>query len=139
MKRTAAGVAALLLLTASTAAAQVFACSVDRGERLVLKSKTIDPNVFVWDRKELMVAYASGLWPGPKTVLQHALLSSPGTIGVAVECDSDAIRPKNAMTTQDAIAIRITNGPHRGHYGWVASDDVHVLRPAGTLVRTRGT
>ncbi len=130
--------AALVLLTASPAAAQVFACSVERGERVVLKSKTIDPNVFVWDRKALVVAYASGVWPGPKVVLQHALLSSPGTIGIALECDAAAIRPKNTVAMQDAIAVRLINGPHRGRSGWVASDDVHVLRPAGSL-RARGT
>jgi hypothetical protein len=128
MKRTVAGVAALVLLTTSTAVAQGTSCSIDRGERIVLKSKTIDPNVFVWDRKDLMIAYATGVWPGPKTVLQHAFLSSPGTVGVAIACDASAVRPKNAIATQDAVAIRITDGPHRGRSGWVASDDVHVLR-----------
>ena len=112
---------------------------VDRGERIVPKSKTIDPNVFVWDRKDLMVAYASGIWPGPKTVLQHAFLSkAPERSELGIACDASAVRPKNAIATQDAVAIRIIEGPHRGRSGWVASDEVHLLRPAGSA-RARGT
>ncbi|HXP94561.1 MAG TPA: hypothetical protein VN905_13900 [Candidatus Binatia bacterium] len=136
MKRAAATIA-LVLLTASNAAAQATGCSVDRGARVMLKSQTIDPDVLVWDRKDLMVAYASGVWPGAKAVLQHTFLSSPGTTAVAVSCEPAAIRPKYALAPQDAIAIRLVNGPRRGRYGWVASDDVHVLRPAAQ--RSRGT
>lgn len=137
MMLTAMALVAAVLLTTSSAVAQATACSVDRGARVMLKSNTIDPDVLVWDRKELMVAYASGIWPGAKTVLQHTFLSSPGTTAVAVSCDAAAIRPRNALNPQDAIAIRVVNGPRRGRYGWVASDDVHPLRPAAQ--RSRGT
>lgn len=75
-----------------------------------------------------MIAYASGIWPGTKTTLQHTLLSSPGTVAVVLACAAAEIRPKNALVAQDAVLVRIVAGPHRNRSGWVASDDVHRLR-----------
>ena len=100
------------------------------GERVLLKSGTIDPDVFVWDLKPLMIAYASGIWPGTKDVLRHTLLMSPGTIGIVLACQSGAIRPNALPLAEDAVGIRITTGPYSGRSGWVASNDVHPLQPA---------
>jgi len=127
MRYAAATIAALVVLMVSGAAAQAAGCSVAVGTRVMLKARTIDPDVLVWDRKDLLIAYASGIWPGTKTVLQHALLSSPGTPAITRACAAAAIRPAHAAA-EDAIAIRITGGPHRGREGWVAAADVHVIR-----------
>jgi hypothetical protein len=124
-----AAVAAIVLMLASHAAAQA-ACVASRGERVVLKSNTVDPDVFVWDRKALMISYASGVWPGTRDVLQHTLLTSPGTTAIVAACEVAAIRPSLFPSVQDAVAIRLMSGPYRGRYGWVASNDIHPLRPA---------
>lgn len=123
--------AALVALAIWSTAVQGAVCSVNRGARVTLRSRTLDPDVFVWNNKALMISYASGIWPGTKALLAHAILSSPGTIAVTIACESRAIRPKNALVVQDAIAVRILSGPHRGRTGWVASDDVHAVRRIG--------
>jgi hypothetical protein len=137
MKQAAATtMAALVALTMWSAGAQAAVCSVDRGVRVLLRSRTLDPDVFVWDRKTPMIAYASGIWPGTKELLAHAVLTAPGTVAVTTACESGAIRPKNALAAGDAVAIRILSGAHRGRTGWVASDDVHaVRRPVGGITK----
>jgi hypothetical protein len=34
---------------------------------------------------------------------------------------------KEGNDTRDLIGIRLTNGPNKGRYGWVTSDDVHEI------------
>lgn len=130
----AVAVAALAVLS-FTAPVQAEACTTTPGERIVLKANTIDSDVFVWDRRELLIDYASGAWPGTKAVLAHTLLFPAGTIALAIACQPAVIRPKLSSAVQDAIAIRILSGLHRGRTGWVASSDVHHLRRVHTKRR----
>jgi len=34
---------------------------------------------------------------------------------------------KEGNDPRDLVGIRLTNGPNRGRYGWVTSDDVHEI------------
>ncbi len=91
---------------------------------MVLKSSDIDPDVFVWDAKQRVVDYAGGEW-GTHEVLAHTVLAKPGTRAVVVQCMPAAVHKKYTADARDAIGIRLVNGPNKGRYGWVTSDDVH--------------
>lgn len=129
MKRAAvaAWVSAALIAALALPAA---ACGSAVGEQVMLRSIDLDPDVFVWDARDLMIEYASGTWLPTATVFRHALLSGPGTRAVTVGCVAGAVRPSYASPPLDAIAVRLLSGPHRGRYGWVSSSDVHPLRDA---------
>jgi hypothetical protein len=90
-----------------------------------LKSAELDPDVFVWDAQERVVEYAGGYWRDTHDVLTHTLLAKPGTRAVVVQCTAGAVRPKYAADSRDAIGIRLVNGPNKGRYGWVTSEDIH--------------
>ncbi len=116
---------ALALLAAANFSAQAAPCGVQPGHAVFLKSGDIDPDVFVWDTRQRVVDYAGGSW-GTSEVLAHTVLAKPGTRAVIVQCMPDAVRTKGG-STRDAIGIKLVNGPNKGRYGWVTSDDVHLL------------
>jgi hypothetical protein len=117
---------ALALLCALSTPALASPCSVPLGHAVVLKSVDIDPDVFVWDAKQRVVDYAGGHWES-RDVLAHTLLAKPGTRAVIVQCDPGAVRMKFAPEHRDAVGIKLMNGPNKGRYGWVTSEDVHEI------------
>ena len=99
-------------------------CGVQVGRAVALKSVELDPDVFVWDTKQRVIDYGSGRWGDTHEVIQHTMLAKPGTRAVIVQCGAGLVRRDNG-DTRDAVGIRLVNGPNKGRYGWVTSDDVH--------------
>ena len=62
--------------------------------------------------------------------MTHTVLAGPGTRAQVVACYAGIARPKYGNVERNAIGVRLTSGPFRGHYGWVISSDVHVGRTA---------
>lgn len=92
----------------------------------MLKSTDLDPDVFVWDSRERVIEYAAGYWRNTHDVLAHSLLAKPGTRARVISCVAGVVHSKYASERQDAVGVRLVNGPSRGRYGWVTSEDVHV-------------
>ncbi|MBV8082238.1 MAG: hypothetical protein JOY86_04575 [Candidatus Eremiobacteraeota bacterium] len=120
-----------VLATAALAAQASAACVVTQGDHVVLASQGLDPDVFVWDSARRLTAYLEGDYD-TETVLHHTVLAQPGTKAVAVGCKEGAGHPKYAKTTLDLVGVKLTDGPSKGHYGWVVADDVR--RPDGRPV-----
>ncbi len=99
-------------------------CSVAPGETVMLRSSDFDPDVLVWDSRQRAIAYAGGLVKSADELLAHTVVSSPGTKALVLACDPGSSRPKYATSAQDTVGLRLTSGPHKGHYGWVASGDI---------------
>lgn len=118
---------ALALLAALSTPALASPCSVPLGHAVVLKSLDLDPDVFIWDGRQRVVDYAAGYWQSSHDVLAHTLLAKPGTRAVIVQCEGGAVRLKYGSDRRDAVGIRVINGPNKGRYGWVTSDDVHTI------------
>ncbi|HEY4440901.1 MAG TPA: hypothetical protein VGN14_10610 [Candidatus Elarobacter sp.] len=116
--------AAALLAALGTSVATAAPCALPAGKQVVLKSVEIDPDVFVWDSKQRVVDYAAGSWRSTREVLVHTVLAKPGTRAMIVQCDAGIVRQKYVSDTLDAVGIRLLDGPNRGHYGWVTSQDV---------------
>jgi hypothetical protein len=114
---------ALALLAAVNFSAQASPCGVPLGHAVFLKSGDLDPDVFVWDARERVVDYAGGHW-GSDEVLAHTVLAKPGTRAVIVQCTPAAVHTRGG-SIRDAVGIKLVNGPNKGRYGWVTSDDVH--------------
>jgi hypothetical protein len=113
----------LVLAAAGPAAAK---CTDISGGRIVfLRSAELDPDVFVWDTRDRARDYAAGYWKNTSDVMNHSVLSKPGTRAIVVQCHEAAIRSKFANQVLDAVGIRIVSGPNHGMYGWVTSEDVH--------------
>ena len=127
--RRAVGALALGLALATCVPAQAASCSVSAGSVMALKSAEIDPDVFVWDTKQRVVAYAAGTWRDTHDVLAHSLLAPAGTRAVVLACDPGIVRPKYVVDAFDAIGVRLVSGPNRGRSGWVTSQDLHLLVP----------
>ncbi|HEX3467941.1 MAG TPA: hypothetical protein VHT05_07685 [Candidatus Elarobacter sp.] len=121
---------ALAVLTALSVPAQAAPCAVPLGRSVALKSAELDPDVFVWDAKQRVVDYAGGYWRDTSDVLTHTVLAKPGTRAVVVQCTAGVVHQKYSPDTGDAIGIRLTTGPNKGHYGWVTSEDVHQVSDA---------
>ncbi|GAC1414290.1 MAG: hypothetical protein NVSMB64_24530 [Candidatus Velthaea sp.] len=87
----------------------------------------MDPDVFIWDSRIRMVDYAAGHWRDTTDVLTHSLLSKPGTRAVVIACERDVVKSRFVNDVLDAVGIKIVSGPYRGRFGWVTSEDVHVM------------
>ena len=107
--------------------AQTPRCAAAPGTAVMLKSPDIDPDVFVWDAKVRAVDYAAGHWRDAHEVMTHSLLAKPGTRATVLQCEPAVVRFKYEPDPQDAIGIRLLNGPNRGRYGWVTSRDIHAV------------
>ena len=118
---------ALALLAALSSSVQAAPCGVPVGHAVFLKSTDLDPDVFVWDAKQRVVEYAGGVWRDTHDVLTHTVLAKPGTRAVVIQCTAGAVHTKYGTDLYDAIGIRLTNGPNKGRYGWVTSEDVHEI------------
>jgi hypothetical protein len=117
---------ALALLAVSLPALAAPCAAPPVGHAVFLKSADLDPDVFVWDAKQRVVDYAAGSWRDSHEVVAHTMLAKPGTRAVIVQCFAGLVR-KEGTDTRDAIGVRLTNGPNKGRYGWVTSDDVHEI------------
>lgn len=126
MVRRAFGAVALLAAALSSSATAA-SCSQPPGRAVVLKSVEIDPDVFVWDSKQRVVDYAAGFWKSSQDVMTHSMLAKPGTRAVVVQCDPGVVKPKYVSDALDAVGVRLMNGPNKGRYGWVTSQDVRAL------------
>lgn len=118
---------ALALLVVLSLPALAAPCVLPSGKMVILKSEDIDPDVFVWDSRQRVVDYAAGYWHDTHDVLNHSMLAKPGTRAVIVQCEPGIVRPKYVADARDAVGVRLVNGPNRGRYGWVSSQDVHEL------------
>lgn len=122
----------VVLVTAALATHASAACVVTQGDRVVLASQGLDPDVFVWDSAQRLVEYLEGDYD-TEMVLHHTVLAQLGTKAVAVGCKEAAAHPKYSKTSADLVGVKLTDGPSKGHYGWVVADDVR--RPDGKPVR----
>jgi hypothetical protein len=105
--------------------AHAASCLAPVGRAVTLKSTYLDPDVLVWDSRQRAIDYAAGAWSA-REVIAHTLLAKPGTRATVIQCVTDAIRSRFADEAEDAVGVRIVNGPNRGHYGWVNGEDVHL-------------
>jgi hypothetical protein len=117
---------ALALLAALSVPVEAAPCGVPVGRAVILKSGDIDPDVFVWDGRQRVVDYAEGHWRDSHDVVAHTMLAKPGTRAVVIQCHPGLVR-KEGNEARDLIGIRLVNGPNKGRYGWVTSDDVHEI------------
>jgi len=118
------GVLALVVALISPAGG-ASSCAVPVGRHVVLSSRAIDPDVFVWDSRERVVEYARGYWRHTHDVLAHTLLANAGTRAVIIEC-APGIVP-SSEDPLDAVGVRILTGPNRGRYGWVTTEDIRIV------------
>jgi hypothetical protein len=122
----------IILLAASATPAFAAGCmGLTNGTAVALKSSDIDPDVLVWDTKAHVMTYSSGVWSTTSEVMSHTLLSKPGTRAKIVSCDKQSVRSKYVNSVLDAVGIQLTDGPNRGRYGWVTSEDVHLMPSRG--------
>jgi hypothetical protein len=103
----ALGMAFSLLLAAWSVAAARAACVVQHGDRVVLYGTADDPDVFVWDSRVHLRTYHSGSLQLAEQLMTFATLVPPGTRAI-----------------EDAVAVRILDGPLAGRYGWVLGGDI---------------
>jgi hypothetical protein len=122
----------IILLAASATPAFAAGCvGLANGAAVALKSSDIDPDVFVWDSKAHVIVYSSGVWNTTSEVMSHTMLSKPGTRAKVVSCEKQSVKSKYVNNVLDAVGIQLTDGPNRGRYGWVTSEDVHIMPPRG--------
>ena len=129
-------VASIGAIGAILCAAPTHACSFPRGQRVVLAANDMDPDVFVWDSRQRASAYATGVWRSTRDVMHHSSLVRPGTHALVLSCSPNVIRSRYSDLVEDAIGLRILDGPVRGRLGWVHSEDVHQDRPPIAKART---
>ena len=124
-------VAAILFgVCVHVAPALAASCTVTSGEAVMLRSSDFDPNVLVWDSRQRAIDYVSGEIRNATEVLDHTLLSKPGTRAVVTACDPGSAKPRYSSVAEDTIGIKIVNGPNKGRYGWVSSGDAHGMTPS---------
>lgn len=121
----------LFVLTLVGLASHASACAVARGDRVLLASQGLDPDVFVWDSAGRLLDYAQGNFD-TQIVLRHTLLAKPGTGAVATDCRDAAVHTQFSKSDLDLVGVKLITGPNRGHYGWVTAEDVR--RPNGKPV-----
>jgi len=104
-------------------------CSDLVSKNIVLASQHIDPDVFVWAWRSLLVAYTKGMSMPPARPHSHlqAYLEPPGTRAIVLGCSPGLLQPL-AGIAHDALRIRLLSGPDRNHGGWIDADDGHLLR-----------
>ncbi len=138
MVRRASAIAACLALVtvaltdgvATGASSSPVACALASGEPVMLRSSDFDPDVLVWDSRDRAIDYAGGNVRSATDVLNHTVLSKPGTHAVVIACIAASARVKYSNELLDTVGVKLTTGPHRGHYGWVTSDDVRGVHTA---------
>jgi hypothetical protein len=126
-----AAVALLVVFSASPIRAGE-TCSFSIGQFVILKSNQLDPDVFVWDARQRAINYSAGEWKTTQEVIDHTLLSKPGVRAIVISCIPEVIQARYGETTRDAVGLKLVNGPNHGRYGWVASDDAHLIATAAS-------
>jgi hypothetical protein len=121
---------AVLALSLGPAAAASI-CTATPGGRVVLESDAVDPDVFLWDSRTRLIDYAAGQWGNTRAIFAHTVLAEPGTQATVVSCFPSVAHPKFSTGDEDAIGVKIMNGPYKGRYGWVLSSDIHPSKNAG--------
>jgi hypothetical protein len=127
-RRFAAGLAlwagtALWLFGLPAAAAP---CSGLVGVRIVLSSDPVDPQVFLWDSRERLAAYATGEWGNTRAIFAHTVLADPGTQAQVIACYAGVSK------AEDTLGVKVMTGPYRGRYVWVLSNDAHPAHGGGS-------
>lgn len=112
----------------SNVASNASGCLDTTDRHVILASDAIDPNVFIWDRRSLMVSYAAGFWRPTSLIIDHTLLEKPGTRAFVIACQPHQLRVRYTTLTRDAIGLKLLSGPDTGRYGWAIEDDVHIIR-----------
>ena len=112
-------------LLATPAFVYAASCDANVGAAVTLKAEPADPDVMVWDSRERLVAYVEGHWSSSREVMSHTFIARPGTGAQVIACIRGIAHPRSDAE-RDAIGLRLTSGPFRGHYGWVLSSDVHL-------------
>ncbi|MBC5799891.1 MAG: hypothetical protein GIX03_13015 [Candidatus Eremiobacteraeota bacterium] len=108
------------------------ACRAPHGDRIVLASEAVDPDVFVWDSRDRLLTYAAGQWRDTRAIFAHTLLAEPGTQAVVISCSAVASRSAAPPGQPGTIGVRVMSGRYRGRYGWVLQSDTHLAsRPTG--------
>jgi hypothetical protein len=100
------------------------ACISARGNRVVLASQAMDPDVFVWDSMTRLTDYTAGKYKADD-VLKHTLLVAAGTEAVVVACHDHVAHPRFSSSDADAVGIKLSSGRYKGRYGWIVSLDLH--------------
>jgi hypothetical protein len=117
--------AALLGASSRIAAGHPPSCALRTGAPVILRSSDFDPNVFVWDTRDLVVAYEGRQrWIPTNEVLRRTVLATAGTRGVVVACTAGVVHPVVVDGVFDAVRVRLLSGTHRGHTGWITSSDI---------------
>ena len=124
-----------ILASVAVFAGQASACAVARGDRVLLASQSLDPDVFVWDSAQRLIEYVQGNFD-TEGVLRHTVLAKPGTPAIATDCRGAAAKAEYAKSDVDLVGIKLTKGPNRGRYGWVVADDVRRLDGKPVTVST---
>ncbi len=120
----ALGVAISLLVAASSVAAARASCIVQRGDRVVLYGTADDPDVFVWDTRVHLRTYHSGSYEVAEELMTFATLVPPGTRAIAGMCMPRLVNARDRGDVEDAVGVRILDGPLAGRYGWVLGGDI---------------
>ena len=130
-----AGISVLAFLIVSSPPAG--ACPVGRGQRLVLASQGLDPDVFLWDSPDRLQRYTSGEFD-VETVLKHTTLIKAFTSAVALGCRPTVVHSDAAGAGADSplfiVGVRVASGLSRGRWGWVLSSDI---RPVSRQMTSR--
>jgi len=134
-------VAALAVVAGLTIArAAAAGCGVTIGGHVSLQSDAVDPDVFLWDSRDRMVEFAAGQWGNTRAIFAHTMLAEPGTQALIVSCFPSVAHPKFSTSgDQDAIGVKVLNGPYRGRYGWVLSSDIHPMHTGNAEHSASGT
>jgi hypothetical protein len=118
------GLALWLPIAAGCVAAARSACVVQHGDRVVLYGTADDPDVFVWDSRVHLRTYHSGSLQVAEQLMTFATLVPPGTRAVAGSCLPRMVDARDRGDVEDAVAVRILDGPLAGRYGWVLGGDI---------------
>lgn len=103
-------------------------CHLRAGDKIVLYGTTDDPDVFIWDSRFRLRDYAGGSFDEMNALLPHAVLARPGTRAVVESCVSNFVQSKYFSTPDDAVGVRILNGPLNGQRGWVLGSSTRGMR-----------
>ena len=110
-------------------------CHVRGGQHVVLFGSSDDPDVFIWDSRFRLREYQGGSWDQAQALLPRALLATPGTRAIVMECVSNFVQPKYRDAPDDAVGVAIVSGPLRGQRGWVLGSDIRIGSRAARLLR----
>ena len=135
MLRSFAVVLVAAVCVSAAPAGGAVSCSLSNGAVVVLRSSDFDPDVLVWDSRQRAIDYVNGNFKNASEVLEHTVLSKPGTRAVVIACDPGSSKPRYSSIALDTVGIKITTGPNRGRYGWVSSGDAHTGDTAGPMVQ----